>query len=76
MSDPTVSELLTASRSAHEQAKVARLHRKPEARDLLVQARDQRLEAHALDPEHTATDWGQERTTHEAYLLFYAEQLG
>ena len=75
MADPTVTSLLTASRGAHERAKAARHHKRPDALALLTEARDLRVQAHALDPEHTAEDWALEETSHAAYMAFYAQKV-
>jgi hypothetical protein len=83
-----VAELLRLSHAAHAQAKEARRQSAlgaadPQARTLLTQARGYRLEAHGLDPSHTAPEWAAEQgktpvgtDTHTAMLSFYDQQLG
>lgn len=81
MVNDEVERLLAASMVAHQQALAAR-HQKQfvQAQTYLTTARDRRLEAHALDPEHTAPAWsdtstkGRER--HEDLMDFYDMQLG
>ena len=70
-----VDRLLTASRGAHERAKSARHHKRPDAAALLAEARDLRLQAVAADPEHTAPAWAWEETSHAAYMAFYAKHI-
>lgn len=78
-----VTQLLGQSHVAHERAKQARRRQSADASAHLVEARDRRLEAHALDPLHTAPAWVAEqpktptgRDTHTEMLAFYDEQLG
>jgi hypothetical protein len=77
-----VARLLRDALSAHEAAKEARRQKRPDARDLLIQARELRIEAHRLDPDHTAPAWFEEQVitpngkdTHRELLAFYAQQL-
>lgn len=77
-----VERLLTASMVAHTQALAAR--RQPgqqlAAREALHTAYARRMEAHALDPDHTVAAWTDTRTKgrerHDELLNFYAAQLG
>jgi hypothetical protein len=70
-----VDRLLTASRGAHERAKSARHHKRPDALALLIEARDLRVQAHQLDPEHTSPAWALEETSHAAYMAFYQQKV-
>lgn len=70
----TVSELLAASRAAHQSA----LPRKGKPRDMaaLQRAADLRIEAIALDPNRTDPAWGKGKGEHESVMAFYSEKLG
>lgn len=74
MSD--VSDLLARSLSAHERAKPQRGQRRDHAAALAhwTEALTLRLEAHALDPEHTDAAWGQ--TPRHADMLAFYDSVG
>jgi hypothetical protein len=80
----TVTDLLRASLAAHQAALEARQQRDPATASLQLQiAYDLRLQAHRLDPDHTAPAWQAEdrktprgRDTHSELLAFYRSQLG
>jgi hypothetical protein len=75
-----IDQLLRDSRAAHARALTARQVRSPEAQALLIEARDGRVQADALDPTHEAPAWAieaqdQALPSHEAYLTFYRRKL-
>lgn len=75
----TVAALLTASREAHKRkhAFANRLHHKqhvpdyPAAEAAIAEALDLRLQAHALDPDHTDPAWAKDAVPHEELVAFY-----
>lgn len=77
-----IARLLTASLKAHQDAKRARHDRKPAlCREHWQAALNARVDAHALDPEHTDPAWAEEQAhtpgrydTHSEMLQFYAER--
>jgi hypothetical protein len=78
MSDPAeIAALLTASRAAHERAKMARMSKTFDvATAELTTALDLRVSAHQLDPGHTAPAWASEVPSHEVMMEFYMHKLG
>lgn len=84
MSDEEVATTLRESHAAHQAAFLARQQKDPvTAKTHLETAYRRRLEAHDLDPAHTAPAWQAEqaktavgRDTHTELLGFYRQQLG
>lgn len=75
-----VAELLANSRAAHLAWRTAKTAKDPvEARAQLQNAADDRAEAHALDPDHTAPAWADElaitKFNHAELTDFYTKQL-
>ncbi len=77
-----IASLLERSLDAHRRAQVARNKREANAADLLLEARNLRVKADALDPQHTAQAWADEqgatpkhKDTHQALMNFYARQI-
>lgn len=82
--DPVkVADLLRESMNLHESAKALRNRKVPNrinAREMLQRAAALRVEAHQLDPKHTAPAWAEEQRktasgtdTHEALMDTYRE---
>jgi hypothetical protein len=72
-----VASLLADSLAAHTRARAARYRkRREDAERELRDARDLRLAAHQLDPEHAAPAWKTETPTHSLMMAFYQQQLG
>ena len=82
----TVSELLKASRVAHERGRQVTSGKGPTRRvvrppDLVAWAEAYRLRQQAVmaDPEHKDVDWTEDEAAgfpHEAMMNFYEEKLG
>ena len=77
-----VNRLLSASRAAHDAKKrkaglidrEGKVKTKPnyaEAEQHIVEALRLRVEAHALDPDHTADGWSQDRAPDAELIRFY-----
>ena len=72
-----VARLLSASRAAHNRAKMARAQKQTDVAVVeLTAARDLRLEAHAADPAHVVSVWAPETPIHDAMMDFYVHKLG
>ena len=80
--EPAVNRLLVASRAAHDMKKrnagiinkagdVIAKPNWPVAEQHIVEALRLRLEAHALDPEHTASGWAQDAAPDAELIKFY-----
>jgi hypothetical protein len=77
-----VNRLLSASREAHKrkkaaagivdgQGKVIAKPNWPVAEQHIVEAFRTRVEAHTLDPEHTASGWNDDRASDKDLLAFF-----
>lgn len=75
----SLADLLAHSRRFHQQAKVARQQgRIDDAFVGIASAKDLRLTAHDLDPEHLDQAWSvdrQQKFDHDAILVFYRDEL-
>jgi hypothetical protein len=77
-----VAQLLTAAIETHKAACTARQKKQANAQELLVKARDLRVQAETLDPTHEAPAWGDEQAqtplgqdTHGELMAFYAKYI-
>lgn len=82
MNDDAVNQLLATSRAEHDMKKrkagltdpegrVKALPNYPQAEQHILKALTLRLEAHALDPEHTASGWADDKAPDAELIRFY-----
>ena len=76
VADSEIEEKLSLSIAAHMDALMRRRRKQPGAREALSQAAELRVQAHEMDPAHTAEVWEDPKLgkLHDALMAFYLDQ--